>query len=381
MPDSLASRLPFAALAFRGFNQSNLGRTPELLAVPAYRPLFERRLEEAERLCSSATGRRVDLIGRVEQRQEPGVDAYAEAIAVVFAAELAQVDALRERHGVDVSESRMAFGYSLGELTAVAVNGLYPLDAVMRVPLELAADCAALADGVTMAIVFSRKAPISEERVLRVCEEVTAEGEAAVAVSAILSPNTLLAIGEGDTISRLKRRLAQDGGPPVMVRTNDGAWPPLHTPLVCERHITDRATQMIRRVPRLAEQPNPPILSMVTGREEYRGGAGRDVLRRWVDSPQRLWDVIETVLASDVRTVLHVGPEPYVIPATFRRLADNVVQQTLAWTLTGVGLRTVQRMAGSNWLAPLLPRSGCLLRAPSIEHVVLEDWLLENAPT
>ncbi|CAN0381393.1 unnamed protein product, partial [Ectocarpus sp. 4 AP-2014] len=129
--EPLANLLPTAALAFRGYNQTNLGRTPELLSLPAYRPILESRLAEASRLCSEATGRSVDLLARVATRSEPGLDAYAEAIALVFAAELAQLDLLREVHAIEPRGARAAFGYSLGELTAVIASGIYPLDAVM----------------------------------------------------------------------------------------------------------------------------------------------------------------------------------------------------------------------------------------------------------
>lgn len=380
MPPTLATRLPTTALAFRGYNQTNLGRTPELLAVPAYRETVERRLAEAGALCEGATGRRVDLVARVTDRIEAGVDAYAEAIALVFAAELAQLDLLRDVHGVDPQKAGRAFGYSLGELTAVAAAGLYPLEAVMRIPLSLAADCAALAPKVTMGVVFSRKTALSEAALQRVCEEITAEGRGAVAISAILAPNTVLVIGEQDTLDRVRQYCEAWEGPPVLVRRNDGVWPPLHTPLVSERHVPDQATLLIRDVPRLSETPRPPIWSLVTGRREYEADSGRGVLRRWIDSPQRLWDVVQATLASDIKTVLHVGPAPNVIPATFQRLAENVVKQTLQWSLSAVGKRTVQRMAGSAWMAPLLPKSGFLLRAPMIQQIVLEDWLLENAP-
>lgn len=380
METPLAKWLPSTALAMRGFGQTNLGRTPELLAVPAYREIVQRRLLEAGRLCTQATGKPVDLVARVEGRLEPDNDAFAEAIALVFAAELAQLDLLREIHGMDPCAARMAFGYSLGELTAIVVSGLYPLEAVMRAPLELAADCAAMAADVTMGIVFSRRTTIDEAMINRLCEEVTVDGRGAVAVSAIISPNTLLVLGEGDTIERLGKRLEQLDGLPILVRTKEGIWPPLHTPLVRKKHIPDRAAVMIRETPRLSETPRPPIWSLVTGQREYEKDSGRETLRRWVDSPQRLWDVVRAVLVEDIRTVIHVGPEPNVIPATFQRLAENVVRQTLAWSLSGVRLRTVQQMTRSTWLTPLLPRNGSLLRAPRVRHVVLEDWLLENVP-
>lgn len=374
------ARIATSALAFRGYNQTNLGRTPELLAKPAYREIVKRRLLEAGDLCGQATGRSIDLIARVENEDEPDLDHYAEAIAIVFAAEMAQLDLLREVHGIDPCGAKMAYGYSLGELTAVAASGLYPLEVVMRPPLELAADCASMATDCTMAVLFSRSESLSEARIHRLCEEITARGRGALAVSAVLSPNTLLVLGEGETVAQLRAECKTLDGPAIHLRTNDGQWPPLHTPLVRRLHIPDRAALMIREAPRLRETARPPIWSLVTGKREYEDDSGRETLRRWIDSPQRLWDVVEATLAADVRTVLHVGPQPNVIPATFKRLADNVVKQTLDWSLTGVGMRTVQQMAQSSWLTPLLPRSGCLLRAPRVEHVMLEDWLLDNAP-
>lgn len=380
MPGPLAKNLSNSALAFRGFNQRNLGRTPELLQVPAYQSIVRSRLSEASEICSRATGQSVDLLQRVQTRQEATVDNFSEAIALVFAAELAQVQLAQEVHGINLTNAARAFGYSLGELTALTFAGAFPLEPVLRIPLALAADCAELAANCTMVLVFSRKTAISEAAISALCEEITSEGQGAIAISSVLSPNTLLVLGEGGTTRTLRQRLKQWDGPPISVRENEGRWPPIHTPLVSQRHVPDRAALMIRETPRLAEKPAVPIWSMVTGRQEYEVDSGRRVLKAWIDSPQRLWDVIEETLASEVRQVIHIGPKPNVIPATFERLAENVVRQTLAYSLTGVGLRTVRTMVGTPWLAPLLPRSGCLLRAPMIEHVILEDWLLENAP-
>lgn len=376
----LNQRLGSSAFAFRGYNQTNLGRTAELLAVEAYRPTMQRRLHEASELCADTTGKPVDLLARVRREEEAGLDAYGEAISLVFAAEFAQLDLLREFHGVDYGACRMAFGYSLGELIAAAASGVFPVDAVLRVPLTFAEDCAEMAEACQMGIFFSRHSRLDEKLVLRLCEEVTAEDNGAVGVSAVLAPNTVLVIGQSDTLDRLKKRLNQAIDTPVLLRRHDGLWPPLHTPLVRRKNVPDRASVVIETIPRISETPRPQILSLVTGKPEYADDSGRETLRDWVDHPQRLWDVVCGVLSSDVRRIVHVGPCPNVIPATFRRLADNVAQQTLAWSLSGVGLRAVQRIANRPWLAALLPREGCLLRAPSVEHVILEDWLLENAP-
>ena len=58
----------------------------------------------------------------------------------------------------------MAYGYSLGELSAVACGGVFDMAEVLQVPIAMAADCAALADNCTMGVLFSRGPAIDELR-------------------------------------------------------------------------------------------------------------------------------------------------------------------------------------------------------------------------
>lgn len=74
-----------AALAFRGYNVTNLGRTRELLLQPAYQPIVAHELERFSRVCHEVVGTPVNLIDRVEKNQNPGLEAYAEAIALIVA--------------------------------------------------------------------------------------------------------------------------------------------------------------------------------------------------------------------------------------------------------------------------------------------------------
>ena len=83
-------------------------------------------------------------------------------------------------------------------------------------------------------------------------------------------------------------------------------------------------------------------------------------------------------LASGVQTVVHVGPDPNLVPATFTRLADNVLAQVKG---SGIGMRAMQGMANRPWLKRLLPGRVALLRAPELTQVVLEDWLLGQLVT
>ena len=153
-PDSLQAEIATTCFAFRGYNTTNLGRTPELLAHPAYRPTVVRYLELAGEICANEIGRPVDLVRRVTASSEPGLDAYAEAVALIMAVELAQVQLLEEFHGVHFSTSKLCYGYSLGELTTIACAGVFDMNEVMRVPIAMATDSAELAENTTMVVLF-----------------------------------------------------------------------------------------------------------------------------------------------------------------------------------------------------------------------------------
>ena len=89
--DRLQEGIPTAAFAFRGYNVTNLGRTPELLAHASYGPTVASVLGEASRTCSEILGRPVDLVGRVRMSKETtDLTSYAEDVALIVAVEVAQ---------------------------------------------------------------------------------------------------------------------------------------------------------------------------------------------------------------------------------------------------------------------------------------------------
>ena len=380
MAKSLQSRIANTAFAFRGYNTTNLGRTPELLAHPTYGRTIERYLRKASEVCQSIIGRPVDLVEIVSKREEPGLDRYAEAVSLIVAADLAQVELLEEFHNVRFREAKLTYGYSLGELSAVACAGVFSMADVLSVPVAMAADCAALAHNVTMGVLFSRGTAIAEFDVNRLCRLITSEGKGVIAVSSIITPNTYLILGQNDTIARFKAEMHKFLPDPAHVKINPERWPPLHTPIARQRHIVDRAAVMMDVMPGGLQPPCPPVLSLVTGERSYDDYHARDILRDWVDHPQRLWDAVYETLSMGITTVIHVGPAPNVIPATFTRLSENVTQQTSGRTLGRMGMRAAAGLARRPWLSSLLPSRAALLRAPLIHQIILEDWLLENAP-
>jgi [acyl-carrier-protein] S-malonyltransferase len=375
-PRQLAIALPEAVLAFRGYNYVNLGRSRELLMHPAYGPTVQRRLVEFSQAASDVLGRPVELVPRVLGNVETTLDSYGDAIGLVLAMEFAQLDLLQQHFGIDYRGAQFSFGYSLGEISALAAGGIIAPTDALRVPLSLADDCVALADDVTLGVVFTRALELPLEDVRRICLEINAEGRGVIGVSSHLAPNSVLLMGQGDTLDRFLKRVQGIVPERIHVRKNEHRWPPLHTPIMWERNIANRAARAMHTLPIKFDGPAPNVLSLVTGHFSYSSTTTRDLLHRWVDHPQRLWDAVYATLANGIPAVVHIGPGPNIVPATFKRLKENVVAQ-LADSLS---LRALSAAARRTWLARLLPERAALLRAPYVEHVILEDWLLEHAP-
>jgi [acyl-carrier-protein] S-malonyltransferase len=374
----LKARLNTTVVAFRGYNVTNNGRSAELLRHPLYGPTVEELLREASELCSDATGRRVDLTTRVHRGGPTRVEEFAEDIATIIAMEVAHIRLMEQFHGVRFDSAAMAFGYSLGEFAALICSGACRMQDALPGLLKLAADCAELAHDVTMGIVFSRGSELSLDDIQRLCVRINSQGRGVIGVSARLSPNTVLVLGQGDTIDRFAEEMRAVLGEQVHLRKNRDRWPPLHTPIIWERNISNRAAMMMHTLPMEGPPPNPPIFSLVTGKADYNDYNARQILHRWIDHPQLLWEAVYATLAIGADTVIHVGPEPNLIPATFRRLSENVTEQISGRSPRSLGLRAV-RTFWRPWLAGWISSRGALLRAPLVRHVMLEDWLLAQA--
>jgi [acyl-carrier-protein] S-malonyltransferase len=376
-PADLARDLPSTALAFRGYNVTNLGRTGELLAQPAYAETVERHLVDASRVATEVLQRPVDLVARVRRGEETTLEAYGEAVALIMAVEAAQLELLAGQFGVAYKQCRFSFGYSLGEIAALVAGGIMETNDALRVPLALAEDCVALAHEVTLGVLFTRASELPANDVRRLCLMVNLEGRGVMGISTYLSPNSMLILGQGDTLDRFLELAKAELSIKFHLRKNDSRWPPLHTPIIWERHVPDRAARAMHTLHMNLIEPKPKVLSLVTGDFSYTDTNARKLLHEWVGHPQLLWNVIDHTLADGITTVIHVGPDPNLLPATFRRLSENVQGQLNA----SLGLRTLSAAtAKRRWVRSLLPQRVSLLRAPYVRHIILEDWLLDNAP-
>jgi [acyl-carrier-protein] S-malonyltransferase len=375
---SLRARIGTAALAFRGYDVSNLGRSPELLSHPIYGTIVRATLDETSAIAAAALGEPVDLAAYVEAQQPAGLENFAIDVALIVGIELAQLRVLEQVFGVEIRRARVGFGYSIGELSALVHSGVIRLDQILPVPLGLARDCAELAANVSMGILFTRAPELPEDDVDRLCLAVSSEGHGLIGPSAWLSPNTALLLGQGDTVDRLQRAMGSFLPPKVMLRRNPNRWPPLHTPIVRLRNIPNRTAAAIYAVEGEFHAPSPPVISCVSGKADYEPVTTREQLVSWTDHPQRLWDAVDGTLASGCELILHVGPSPNLVPATFARLSNNVSKYLGNGYLHRMGRGVVQSMNRHAWLSHILPHRASLLRAPYLENIILEDWLLEQ---
>ena len=113
--NGLKERLSSTAFIFRGYNVTNLGRSGELLAHPLYGPVIEPFLKEAREVCAEATGGRSIWRPEFATARKPIWTLMPKPISLIVAMEMAQLRLLKDFFGVDYSQARLAFGYSLGE--------------------------------------------------------------------------------------------------------------------------------------------------------------------------------------------------------------------------------------------------------------------------
>ncbi|MCA9187753.1 MAG: hypothetical protein KDA99_19120, partial [Planctomycetales bacterium] len=129
----MRDRVRNSAFVFRGYNVTNLGRTPELLAHGDYGPIVADYLRRASTVCSDITQRPCDLVERVEQQRETDLESYADAIALIVAVELAQLEILREVLDIAPEKAKLLYGFSLGEITALMAAGVLKFEDALRI--------------------------------------------------------------------------------------------------------------------------------------------------------------------------------------------------------------------------------------------------------
>jgi [acyl-carrier-protein] S-malonyltransferase len=379
--DDLKKHIATAAFAFRGYDASNLGRGPELLEHPVYGPQVRTMLDRASVVAGDVLKKTVDLAARVEARESATLETFVEDTATIVALELAQVQLLEQVFGVPVREAALSFGHSIGELSALVLGGVYEMEQLLPIPLALAHDCAGLTADTTLGILSSPSGTLSAERVQRLCSAISSQGHGLVGPSTYLSPYQVILLGQGKTLDLLEAEMRQYLPSAVTLRRRPNRWPPLHTPLVWERSVPNRAAMALYHTHGGHEKPKPPVVSCTTGRANYDEWNSREILTEWTDHPQRLWEVLEHTLSSGAELIVHVGPEPKLIPMAFDRLSGKIMKQLKSRHLDRLGRRVLPSISRNHWLARKLPLNAVLFRAPFVNQLILEDWLLAQDMT
>ena len=74
-------------MCLSGYNLTNLGKTPELLAHAAYGPIVERHLREASRITADVLHKPIDLVARVRAKRESTIETFGEDIGLIMSIE------------------------------------------------------------------------------------------------------------------------------------------------------------------------------------------------------------------------------------------------------------------------------------------------------
>jgi [acyl-carrier-protein] S-malonyltransferase len=374
--EDLKKRIGSAAFAFRGYDATNIGRSAELLAHPVFGPVVRATLDEASGPCSEVLGHKVDLAARVLAREPSTLETFVQDIGMIVAMELAQMRLLEEFFDVPIRQARLSFGHSIGELSALVLGGVYTLAQLLPVPLGLAVDCAELTADTTMGILSVHGGVLRIEDVEHLCAAISRKGHGLVGPSTYLSPYQVLLIGQHDTLDLLEVEMRDFLPAGVILRRRPNHWPPLHTPIVWERNIPNRTAMAMHQIGGGDRKPTPPVVSCTTGLCNYDEWNSRGILADWTDHPQRIWDVMENTMASGAELVIHVGPEPKLFPTGFERLSTRIMKQLKMRHLDRLGSSVIPSLSRSGWLNRKLPANAVLLRAPFLNHIILEDWLL-----
>jgi len=375
--DDLKKRITTAAFAFRGYDSTNaVGRSPELLEHRVYGPVVRATLGKASALCSDVVGEKVDLAARILARAPSTLETFVHDIGTIVAMELAQVRLLEEFFDVPIHQARLSFGHSIGELSALVLGGVYELEQLLPVPLGLATDCALLTADTTMGILSIHGGVLHIDDVQHLCSSISRRGHGLIGPSTYLSPYQVLLLGQRDTLDLLEGEMCSYLPAAVTLRRRPNHLPPLHTPIVWERNIPNRTAMAMHHIGGGDRKPTPAVVSCTTGVSNYDEWNSRVIVADWTDHPQRLWDVMENTLASGAELVIHVGPEPKLFPTGFERLSDRIMKQLKTRHLDRLGSSVIPSLGRSGWLNRKLPANAVLLRAPFLNHIILEDWLL-----
>jgi [acyl-carrier-protein] S-malonyltransferase len=188
-------------------------------------------------------------------------------------------------------------GHSLGEYAALAAAGVLSFDDTIRLVTrrgslmerEAAANPGAMAALVKLDI----------ETVREIVAGATAQGRLAIANHN--SAAQIVISGEAPAVAAAAALAKEKGGKAIPLKVS-GAW---HSELI-RGAVTD-FTQALAAVPVAA--PRTPILFNVTAAPEPDPARIREIMARQIAATVRWYEIVQRLMAEDVRTFIEVGPK------------------------------------------------------------------------
>ncbi len=230
----------------------------------------------------------------------------------VVATSLAYVALLRERvadTGRRLAPSFFA-GHSLGQFSAAVAAGSISLQDGIRIVLErgrIMTEWARTRPGGLAAVLG-----LSEQQVEEVCSQASPEGE--VAVAAVNAPGQTVISGQLAALARAVELAKERGARAVRLPISV----PGHTP-----RMRDAANQLTARLATIRfSDPNPPIVSSITGQILTRGEEVRQELGNQISYAVQWVRCMLTLIDHDTGTFVDVGPGQTLANIS-RRLADG----------------------------------------------------------
>lgn len=216
----------------------------------------------------------------------------------VVATSLAYLALLRERLAEASKRLAPSFfaGHSLGQFSAAIAAGSVSLSDGLRVVRErgrIMAEWARTQPGGLAAVLG-----LDEDQVEAVCQEASPEGD--VGVAAVNAPGQTVISGQLAALARAIEIAKQRGARAVRLPISV----PGHTP-----RMRDAANQLAARLAAIRfRDPNPPIVSSITGRILTRGEEVRQELGNQICAAVQWVRCMVTMLDQGTGTFLDVGP-------------------------------------------------------------------------
>jgi [acyl-carrier-protein] S-malonyltransferase len=251
-------------------------------------------------LVSHAERRGVPLLGLLREADPKALRATEIAQPLIYIDSVAKARALRKAGW----EPTAVAGHSLGEYAALAVGGVFPVEAGLDLVIERGRAMAAV-PGAMAAILKLTLADV-EAICLRIGDGVN--------IANINGERQIVVSGEDAAVMAVVEEAAAEGGRGIPLAVSG----PFHSPL-----MEDASARFAQTLAGVAfRDPSVRFVSAVSGAEEHSGEALHALMERQMLACVRWLDVMQQIEAMAVSRAVEAGPGRVLIGLGSRILPD-----------------------------------------------------------